>query len=84
MDIREYMANGLIGNLVEPWEGRRRDCTMLHKSGLLNDLERVVWLNVQPLCIYDDPACPMQIPLQAPYNERNLTRDQKNYNKAMK
>ena len=57
---------------------------MLHESGLLNDLQRVAWLNGQPLCIYGDPACPLQIHLQAPYKEGNLTRDQKNYHKAMK
>ena len=35
------LPNGLIGNLVGPWEGRRHDCTMLHELGLLNDLQRV-------------------------------------------
>ena len=57
---------------------------MLHESGLLNDLQRVAWFNGQPLCIHGDPTYPMQIHLQAPYKEGNLTRDQKNYNKAMK
>ena len=53
------LPNGLIGNLVGPWESRRYDCTMLHESGLLNDLQGVVWFNGQPLCIYGDPAYPM-------------------------
>ena len=57
---------------------------MLHESGLLNDLQRVAWFNGQPLCIHGDPAYPMQIHLQAPYKEGNLTRDQKNDTKAMK
>ena len=78
------LPNGLISNLVGPWESTRHDCTMLHESGLLNDLQRVAWFNGQPLCIYGDPAYPMQIHLQAPYKEGNLTRDQKNDTKAMK
>ena len=73
------LPNGLIGNLVGPWESRRYDCTMLHESGLLNDLQRVAWFNGQPLCIYGDPAYPTQIHLQALYNEGNLTRDEKSY-----
>ena len=78
------LSNGLIGNVVGPWEGRRHYCTMLHESDLLNDLRRVAWFNGQPPCIYGDPAYPMQIHLQTPYKEANLTRDQKNYNKPMK
>ena len=78
------LPNGLIGNLVGPLEGSRHDCTMLHESGLLNNLQKVAWFHGQPLCIYGDPVYPMQIHLQAPYKEGNLTRDQKIYNKAMK
>ena len=78
------LSNNLIDNLFGPWEGRRHDCTMLHESGLLNDLQRVAWFNGQPRCIYGDPAYPVQIHLQAPCKEANLTGDQKNYNKHMK
>ena len=78
------LPNGLIGNLVGPWEGRRHDYTILHESGLLNELQRITWFNGHPLCVYGDPAYPMQIHLQVPCKEGNLTRDQENYNKAMK
>ena len=56
---------------------------MLHESDLLNNLQRIAWFNGQPLYIYSAPAYPMQIHLKAPYKKGNLTRDQKNYNKAM-
>ena len=61
------LPNGIIGNLVGPWEGRRHDSTMLQESGLLTDLQRVAWFNQHPLCIYGDPAYPMHLHLQAPY-----------------
>ena len=37
------LPNGLIGNLSEPYEGRRHDSTMLHESSLLNDLRCFAW-----------------------------------------
>ena len=58
------LANGAIGILSGPYEGKRHDSTMLHWSGLLTNLQRSAWHNIQPLCIYGDPGYPLSIHLQ--------------------
>ena len=75
--------NGLIANLSGPFEGKRHDSTMLHESGLLNDLRRVPFHNGQPLCLYGDPAYPLGVHLQAPFKGNNLTPQMELYNKSM-
>lgn len=75
--------NGLISNLSGPFEGKRHDSTMLHESGLLNDLRRVAFHNGQPLCLYGDPAYPLGVHLQAPFKGNNLTPHMELYNKSM-
>ena len=77
------LPNGIIGNLHGPYEGKRHDSAILHQSGLLVDLQGAAWHNNQPLCIYGDPAYPLSVHLQTPYQGQNLTPNQKNYNKAM-
>ena len=77
------LPNGLIGNFDGPYEGRRHDSTILQESGLLIDLQRVAWFNQQPLCIYGDPAYPLQVHLQAPFRTGNLAPNQESFNKAM-
>ena len=52
---------------------------MLRESVLLDDPQRVVWFNKQPLCIYGDPPYPVLLRLQARYRPGNVTRDQINY-----
>ena len=42
---------------------------MLNESGLLQQLQQVAWSNVQPLCLYGDPAYPVQ------KNETNLPNE---------
>ena len=37
----------------------------------------------QPVCVYGDPAYPLQIHLQAPYRRGCLTQQMEDYNKAM-
>ena len=75
--------NGLIANLSGPFEGKRHDSTMLHESGLLNDLRRVPFHNGQPLCLYGDPAYRLGVHLQAPFKGNNLTPQMELYNKSM-
>ena len=55
---------------------------MLYESGLLNDLRRVAVYNGEPLCIYGDPAYPLEIHLQGPYRNPN-TPEKALYNEAM-
>ena len=75
--------NGLIANLCGPFEGKRHDSTMLHESGLLNDLRPVVFYNGQPLCLYGDPAYALGVHLQAPYRGNHLAPQMELYNKSM-
>ena len=35
------LQNGLNGNLVGTWEGKRHDCTILYGSSLLDDHQKV-------------------------------------------
>lgn len=78
------IPNGLIANMCGPYEGRKHDSSMLHESNLLTDLRRVAWTNAgDPLCIYGDPAYPLNVHLQTPYRGANLTADMGRYNKAM-
>ena len=76
------LPNGLVGNLSEPYEGRRHDSIMLDESSLLNDLRRFAWHNHQPLCIYGDPAYQLSH-LQVPYRQAQNNQDMISYNKAM-
>ena len=65
------LANGAIGILSGPYEGKRHDSTMLHWSGLLTNLQRSAWHNIQPLCICGDPGYPLSIHLQqVPENQK--------------
>ena len=77
------IPNGLIANLAGPYEGRRHDCTILQESGLLQNLRRVAHHDGQPLCLYGDPAYPLNVHLQAPSPTRGITHEMKAYNKAM-
>ena len=54
----------------------------MYESGLLNDLRRVAVYNGEPLCIYGDPAYPLEIHLQGPYRNPN-TPEKALYNEAM-
>ena len=72
-----------MGNLSGPVEGRRHDSSMLYVSGLLAELERVAWVDEEPLCIYRDPAYPLGIHLQAPYCDLPLTDEMQMYNQSM-
>ena len=47
---------------------------MLAESGLLHDLERHAFsTGGQPLCIYGDPAYPLRVHLQGPFQGAALT-----------
>ena len=73
----------MFGNLCGPYEGRRHDNYMLAESGLLQNLQQHSWNRNQPLCIYGDPAYPLNIHLQAPFRGANLTEEQALYNTKM-
>ena len=77
------LPNGIIANLNGPYEGHRHDSTMLCESGLLTDLQRVAWINGQPLCLYGDPAYPISLHLQAPFRNVQLTPQVAIFNERM-
>ena len=65
-------------------EGKRHDAGMLRMSKLLNDLQQHSYSPTrQPLCLYGDPAYPLRIHLQAPYQQAHLTVDQQEFNASM-
>ena len=55
------LPNGMIGNVAGPYEGRKHDSFMLADSDLLQKLQQHVWFNLQPLCVYGDPAYPISV-----------------------
>lgn len=75
--------NGMIANMCGPYEGRRHDSTMLQESNMLTELRLVAWINGEPLCLYGDPAYPLNVHLQTPYRGAHLTNHMVMYNKAM-
>ena len=77
------LPNGLIANLNGPYEGRRHDATMLYESGLLQELHRAAWYGDEPLCVYGDPAYPLNLHLQAPFRDVHLDAQMKQFNTAM-
>ena len=67
-------------NLCGPYEGKKHDASMLRESGLLQ--QHSMGPNGNILCIYGDPAYPIRPQLMGPFS-RNVTADQKNWNKSM-
>ena len=77
-------ANGLIGNLYGPLEGRRHDSDMLAMSGLLQVLEaHSISPTGQPLCLYGGPVYPLRVHLQGPFKGAALTPQQEAFNQSM-
>ena len=57
---------------------------MLAESGLLHDLERHAFsTGGQPLCIYGDPAYPLRVHLQGPFQGAALTPQMEMFNGSM-
>ena len=57
---------------------------MLVESALLGDLQRHSFPPLgQPLCVYGDPAYPVNIHLQEPFKGARITSLQNEYNSAM-
>lgn len=77
------VPNGIIANLQGPYEGRKHDCSMLYETNLLNSLRQNAWSNGEPLCVYGDPAYPLNPHLQMPFKGAQITPDMVAYNKAM-
>ncbi len=77
------LPNGLIANLAGPFEDKRHDSTMLHESELLASLQQIAFHNNQPFCLYGDPAYSLGVHLQAPFGNRDLTPEMREFDKAM-
>ena len=75
--------NGIIANLFGPIEGRRHDSFMLAESKILPELEAKNVGEVEPFCVYGDPAYPLRPELQAPFKGSRLTIHQHDFNKRM-
>lgn len=57
---------------------------MLAESGLLHDLERHAFsTGGQPLCIFGDPAYPLRVHLQGPFQGAALTPQMEMFNGSM-
>ena len=57
---------------------------MLAESGLLQDLERYAFsTGGQPMCIYGDPAYPLRVHLQGPFQGAVLTPQMEMFNASM-
>ena len=57
---------------------------MLAESGLLQDLERYAFsTGGQPMCIYGDPAYPLRVHLQGPFQGAALTPQMEMFNASM-
>ena len=77
--------NGLIANLYGPVEGRRHDSGMLADSQLLPKLQQnAVDTNGRALCLYGDPAYPLRVQLQRPFQNAILNQQQMDFNKSMR
>ena len=76
---------GMIANMFGTIEGRRHDCALLRRSGLLNVLDnaRLVDNNGLPFALYGDPAYPVRNYLLSPFKGANLTQDQQNFNRLI-
>ena len=56
---------------------------MLAESRFLDDLEQHAFSPCGiPMCVYDDPAYPLRIHLQAPFREMHLLQRWKNLTKV--
>ena len=75
--------DGLIFNLMGPFEGRRHDSFMLHESDTVNDLNAIQGNNGEHVCIYGDPAYPLQDCLMKPFPTVNINPEQEEFNKDM-
>ena len=74
--------------MIQTWcflsEGRRHDAGMLAESGLLRDLERHAFsTRGEPMCIYGDPAYPLRVHLQGPFQGAALTPLMEMFNESM-
>ena len=57
---------------------------MLAESGLLQELERYAFsTGGQPMCIYGDPAYPLRVHLQGPFQGAALTPQMEMFNASM-
>ena len=63
------IPNGLIANIHGPFEWERHDSARLQETDLLNDLKRVAWYNMEPVCVYRDSAYPLWDYTFKPYSE---------------
>ena len=68
------LANGIMGHLAGPYEGRRHDAHLYYDSGIEGQVP-------QGYCLYGDPAYPLRGPVIAPFLGLHLTAEQALFNK---
>ena len=72
------------GKRHRPVEGKTHDSDMLMDSGLSNQLQKYSFgQNQRPLCIYEDPAYPLRVHLQAGFKGTRLSQQQVDWNTRM-
>ena len=57
------LSNGIIANFIGQFEERRHDSTMVQQTQVLQNLQRIAWVNGQPQCLYGEPAYPISLHL---------------------
>ena len=65
-------------------EGKKHDAGMLASSGLLTSLESHSFsTDGKPLCLYGNPAYPLRVHLQAPFQAAQLTPAMEQFKRSM-
>ena len=72
------LANGIIGHMYGPIEGKRHNCALLASSGLLHELG-----TLGQFCIYGDQAYSLRRTLISPFRDAGLNPEQQQFNTAM-
>ena len=65
-------------------EGRKHDSEMLANSGVHNELATNSFDPAgHPLCLYEEPAYPLRVHLQAPFKNAVLTQKMEDFNNSI-
>ena len=70
------LANGIMGQLAGPYEGRRHNAHLNYDCGIEGQVPH-------GFCLYGDPAYPLRGPIIAPFLGLHLTAEQELFNKNM-
>ena len=73
--------NGLIANLLRPYEGKRHDAGIFRESNLAHDLSRHMnFPNGEPYSLYGDVAYPINQHLLGCFKSIDLTGQELEFN----